>query len=390
MMIGVMKKRTTITDFYCNQKWTWLGVDLEKKSAQSCCTADLSRVDLKWLKENTGQLFNTPLLQSERQSMLNNQPVASCNSCWKVEQNNGVSRRMVEKSYTRTHTGLTSSPEILNIIFGSTCNLTCSYCCKQYSSAWLQDLFKNGSYLDSDRFTVNNVDRVLAQVSQQELSNSPDFELLLDESTKFKHLRQVRISGGEPFLYNSLPVLLEKVKADEIVINSGLGVNPTRFAKQLDRIQHVANLEITVSAENIGQFYEFNRYGNSYENFTKNLDEIKKRNIRITFNSVVSNLTIFGLVDFYNEYNSYPIHYSFCTEPDFLSVNVLDSTTVEDLEISINQSDLPIKEQLIQAIYQPNTKEQQESLSTYLKEFARRRELDLAIFPTSMLQWLSI
>jgi organic radical activating enzyme len=382
----------TTTNFYCSQKWTWLGVDLEKKSAQSCCTAESSRVDIKWLKKNPGQLFNTPLLQQERQSMLDNQPVPSCeSSCWRPERNGVASRRLIEQSFNPTHTELTSSPEILNIIFGSTCNLTCSYCCKQYSSAWLHDIATAGIYLDQERFTINNLDRVVLQLSQPELTASVDFEFLLAESSQFENLKQVRISGGEPFLYNSLPVLLDQVgTAAEVVINSGLGVNPDRFARQLDRITHVDNLEITVSAENINQFYEFNRYGNSYENFLRNLNAIKERNIRITFNSVISNLTVFGLVDFVSKFGDYPIHYSFCSDPDFLAPNVLDTTSIEQLATQIDQSELPVKDELIRSLYQPNTREQQENLSIYLKEFARRRSLDLAIFPVSMLQWLSI
>lgn len=385
-------RKMKTTNFYCSQKWTWLGVDLEKKSAQSCCTAEPSRVDIKWLKQNSGQLFNTPLLQQERQLMLDNQPVASCeSSCWRPERNGVASRRLIEQSFNPTHTELTASPEILNIIFGSTCNLTCSYCCKQYSSAWLHDIATAGTYLDQERFTINNFDRVLLQLSQPELSTSVDFEFLLAESSQFKNLKQVRISGGEPFLYNSLPVLLDQVgTAAEVVINSGLGVNPDRFARQLDRITHVDNLEITVSAENIDRFYEFNRYGNSYENFLCNLNAIKERNIRITFNSVISNLTVFGLADFVAEFGDYPIHYSFCSDPDFLAPNVLDSASIEQLATELDQSKLPVKEQLVASLYQPNTRDQQENLSIYLKEFARRRSLDLAIFPVSMLQWLSI
>lgn len=385
-------RKMTTTNFYCSQKWTWLGVDLEKKSVQSCCTAESSRVDIKWLNQNPGQLFNTPLLQQERQLMLNNQPVPSCeSSCWRPERNGIASRRLIEQSFKPTHTEVTASPEILNIIFGSTCNLTCSYCCKQYSSAWLHDIATLGTYLDQERFTINNFDRVLLQLSQPELNTSVDFEFLLAESSQFKNLKQVRISGGEPFLYNSLPKLLDQVRtATKVVINSGLGVNPTRFADQLDRITHVDNLEITVSAENLNQFYEFNRYGNSYENFLCNLNAIKERNICITFNSVISNLTVFGLVDFVNKFGDYPIHYSFCSDPDFLASNVLDSTSIEQLAIQIDQSILPVKEQLVASLYRPNTRIQQKNLSIYLSEFVRRRKLDLAIFPASMLQWLSI
>jgi molybdenum cofactor biosynthesis enzyme MoaA len=382
----------TTDSYYCSQKFTWLSVDLEKKLTQSCCQADLTKIDVTWLKQNPGRLFNTPLLLQERQSMLDNQPVASCeNACWSPERNNVISRRIIDQSYKKTHLTVESTPEILNIAFGSTCNLTCSYCCKTYSSAWGQDLTKNGAYLDDDRFKMNDQDRILLKLSQSEISESGNFTFLLDEVSKFIDTPLIRISGGEPFLYNGLSSLLTKLEnCKNVTIHTGLGVNQDRFCRQLDKIQHIENLTLSVSAENIDKFYEFNRYGNSYENFKNNLNEIKSRNIKLSFNSVVSNLTVFGLPDFVDEFNDYTIHYSPCYDPDFLAVNVLDSDSIDQLAKRIDQSQIAIKDQLIESLYSAATREQQENLSVYLKEFARRRNLDLAIFPRSMLQWLSI
>jgi organic radical activating enzyme len=381
-----------LTNFYCSQKFTWLSVDLEKKLTQSCCQAELSKIDLTWLKNNPGKLFNTPLLLKERQTMLDNEPVASCeNACWRPERNNIVSRRLVEQSYKKTHLNLESTPEILTITVGSTCNLTCSYCCKTYSSAWSQDIIKNGAYLDHDRYKMHKQDRILLKLSQKEIADSGNFTFLLDEISKFTNTPLVRITGGEPFLYNSLLSLLTKLEnCKNITIHTGLGVNHDRFCRQLDKIQHIKNLELSVSAENINKFYEFNRHGNSFENFKINLTEIKSRNIKLAFNSVVSNLTIFGLSEFVDEFDSNPIHYSPCYDPDFLAVNVLDSTSIDQLAIKIDQSRIPIKDDIIKSLYSPNTRIQQKNLSIYLSEFVRRRKLDLTIFPASMLQWLSI
>lgn len=378
--------------FYCSQKFTWLSVDLEKKLTQSCCQADLSKIDVTWLKNNPGRLFNTPLLLQERQMMLDNQPVPSCeNACWGPERNNVISRRIIDHSYKKTHLHLESTPEILNITFGSTCNLTCSYCCKTYSSSWGQDITKNGAYLDNDRFKMHDQDRILLKLSQKEVAESGNFIFLLDEVSKFVNTPMIRITGGEPFLYNSLLSLLTKLEnCKNITVHTGLGVKHDRFCRQLDKIQHIKNLEISVSAENINKFYEFNRYGNSFENFKNNLAEIKSRNIKLSFNSVVSNLTIFGLSEFVDEFDSNPIHYSPCYDPDFLAVNVLDSTSIDRLSKSIDQSRITIKDDIIKSLHSPSTREQQENLSVFLSEFARRRNLDLAIFPESMLQWLSI
>ena len=132
-----------MANFYCNQKFWWLSVDLEKFQTFSCCAATPQRVNLSWVKENPGQIFNTPLLQQERTMMLDNQPVSSCSSsCWVPESQGMPSRRLTTNGQLSTHSSVVSSPETLNIVVGTDCNMTCVYCCKFYSTAWSRDISK--------------------------------------------------------------------------------------------------------------------------------------------------------------------------------------------------------------------------------------------------------
>lgn len=379
-------------NFYCNKKFTWLSVNLEKKLISSCSDAFPARIDLTWLRANPGRIFNTPWLQQERLDMLNHRPAKSCETaCWIPERNNLVSLRLLENGTIPSHTDIEATPEFLNVVFGSTCNLTCSYCCKQFSSAWLQDIKQNGPYLDQDRFKITNIDRVVSSLSQNEIRESENFNLLTDELSKLNGVKKIRIGGGEPFLYNGLVAFLDRFPTAELIsINTGLGVNHSRFCRELDKIKTTSNLELNVSAENISQLYEFNRYNNSYENFVNNLTAIQERNIKITFNSVLSNLTIFGLPDFVEQYGQYLIHYVPCLDPDFLAPNVLDSESKEFVINQIKNSNISIKDQLITSIVTDCTDEQRQNLSAYLKQYAQRRNLDLAIFPKSMLQWIGV
>ena len=83
-----------MSNYFCSEKFTWLSVDLERKTTRSCCAARPHNIDLKWLTANTGQLFNTPELINERKMMLDNQPVATCEDlCWRTEERGMVSKR---------------------------------------------------------------------------------------------------------------------------------------------------------------------------------------------------------------------------------------------------------------------------------------------------------
>jgi MoaA/NifB/PqqE/SkfB family radical SAM enzyme len=291
----------------------------------------------------------------------------------------------------RTHNNIkTTSPTTLSINLGSTCNLTCSYCCKQYSSSWRQDILTNGAYLDQDRFTITAQDKILLKLSQADHTDSEAFNLILDETTSFDQLQTLSFTGGEPFLYNKLPELLNRFSwVPHISITTGLGVNPVRFRTQLKKIKNTRNLEIVVSAENCNNSYEFNRYNNSWTNFLTNLEVIKNQKIKFNFTSVISNLTIFGLADFIDQFSE-PSIINWCSDPEFLSVNVLDDASKKQIITQFKNKDFEISDRVISSIEMPCTEQQRQHLSVYLSEFAKRRQLSLDIFPASMLQWLKL
>ena len=379
-----------LDNFYCSEKFTYLTVDIERKKSHSCCSATPERIDINWLKQNPGQIFNTPLLQQERQLMLDNIPVPSCaDNCWKPEANGLTSRRLQQNTTARTHTNIaTNTPKDLHIVLGSTCNLTCSYCCKEYSSAWARDIDKNGPYLDQPRFTLTAQDKILANLSQADHLETANFKFLCDELSKLSGVEKIMITGGEPLLYNYFPDFINQLPTDvTIVFYTGLGVNTKRFKNQLSRIENKANIEVKVSAENCNKLYEFNRYGNSYSNFEINFNELIDQNFKIGFSSVISNLTIFGFADFWNKYNQYSINYSFCNDPDFLGVQVLNDITKDYIVEELDTSSIPFKNSLIKEIRKPCNDTQKQNFKIYINQFVKRRNLELAIFPASMLQW---
>jgi len=382
------------TNFYCSQKFTWLSVDVEKHLSYSCCTAIPEKLDINWLKNNPGNIFNTPGLHQDRIDMLTNQPVASCSeSCWKPESKGLASRRTKLKSHTYIDRGPdTTSPTDLNLQLGSTCNLTCSYCCKQYSSAWYKDIDQQGPYLDyENRYKLIPEDRLVRKISQHDLQESDTFQVLINEMTKLDQVERITVSGGEPFLYNQFPDLLNTFdRAPSVIFYTGLGVDHKRLAKQISRIHIRNNLQVVVSAENCGNLYEFNRYSNTYENFLRNLEILVSAGFNITFNSVLSNLTLFGILEFAETFSQYPIVYSFCNSPDFLAVNVLDDSSKSALIDLFNQVRISESDLLISSLQQPCTDTQKKQFAQFLIEFSRRRNLSLDIFPTSMLKWLEI
>jgi len=378
-----------MSNYYCNQKFWWLSVNLEKLSSYSCCSATPQRINLSWLKKNTGQIFNTPELQRDREMMLANQPVSSCgSSCWIPESQGVSSRRLTTNGQERTHSNINSSPETINVIVGTDCNMTCVYCCKFYSTAWSRDVSQNTYPVDmsGDRFIINDKDRVLQFISQKEIAASTTRQHILKELIdlcQVSTLREVMITGGEPFLYLDLQKLVAAIPSHvNLKIWSGLGVDEKRFAREVKQLPD--NVTVIISAENIGDAYEFIRYGNSWQRFNNNINHLKERNIDYEFNATVTNLTVPGLKDFIDWADGTPIHFQPCTDPDYLSIGVLDVITKN----LVKRQAKYLPDFVVDTLEIKPTDKQVHNLRTYIKEFARRRSLSLDVFPSSLTTWL--
>jgi organic radical activating enzyme len=366
-----------VNDFYCSQKFWWLTLDVERRSVASCCAATPEKVNLEWLRNNPGQSFNIPELVSDRQAMLNGQPVPSCEeNCWRPERAGLVSRRMTMATNLKTHTDVQAKPTTLHIVLGTDCNLTCTYCCKQYSTAWLRDIVNNGSYIDETRQTINSNDQIVIRLGQKAIQSSSVYQLMVDELAQFKGLTQIEITGGEPFLYNNLPDLVSKMSGP-VDIFTGLGVDTNRLKRILDQLP--STVTFTVSAENTGKLYEFNRYGNTWDRFRTNLDIISK-SFKYRFCNVVSNLTIHDLEKFRSEFSTSKDLTNFCNDPDYLGVNVLDATSKTKYKINDN---------ITKMLETECTPDQKQKFQTYIKEFARRRGLEFDIFPDHFVAWFN-
>ena len=110
----------------------------------------------------------------------------------------------------------------------------------------------------------------------------------------------------------------------------------------------------------------------------------------VKFLSVLSNLTIHGIVDFVDKFSDQVSFYNFCNDPNYLSINVLDDETKNNLIKSVLDSNIKLKDNIVTTMMQPCTKLQRQQLSSYLSQYSQRRNLSLDIFPLSMLQWLNL
>lgn len=387
-------------DYYCNQKFNWLKIDAEKKTTYSCCKATPDNIDNSWLEKNPGMIFNTKKLQEERQNMLDNRRVKSCeNACWIPEDNKSFSRRIELKGNERTHSQIVTHPTTLDITVSGECNLTCSYCCKEFSSAWRNDIFKNGNYsqltnIDENRYKISNHDLALRKSSQKDRIKLKHFDLIEKEIEMMSpNLKKVLITGGEPFLNHRLINILEKLKnIPQIIIYTGLGINKIKLKNILEKICNYKNITLNLSAESTQENYEFNRFGNTWQNFLECIEIIKDMKIFYEFSTTYSNLTVLDYVKFNTLYTlNNPINLVY--EPEFMSVWVLDDITKKELITQIHNSTLSNTRNskiIIDSLSKEPSEIDRKNLEYFVKEFCKRRNIKPNFMPDSLKRWLNL
>jgi molybdenum cofactor biosynthesis enzyme MoaA len=329
--------------------------------------------------------------------MLGNQRNASCEeNCWPLEDQGAISPRIWQNGKIKTHVDVQTQPEILEIKLNDNCNLSCSYCCKEYSSSWRRDLSANGNYkIDTDdaRYQLTSRDKIMMKVSQQEVKNTKQFQMLMAEiKSCAPGLKEIVITGGEPLLDNQLFDVLDAVSNSSAVINiyTGLGVDVKRFQRMLDKIKQIPTAMISVSAECTDKFYEFNRYGNRWTDFVNKIELLQKSGIEFRFSTAISNLTVFGLTSFIKYFNDQRIGLVFVNQPSMMAPYVLDPKSKQQIMQDIQSLPDHYQTQIAQSIQADPSETQRQQMSEFLKEYAIRRNLDMNIYPQSFLDWLDI
>jgi len=384
---------TEIKNYFCSQKFDWVEIRLYDGFVASCCQAQSHRITINDIKQHPMGFFNYSQIQKERQQMLDNRPVAGCEtSCWSLERQNIQSRRQLAGADQKSYSTTEGIPKTLNLVINNTCLQSCVYCCKNFSSSWLADVVKNGDYNIpgyENRYNASSYDKVLSRISQPELYNSKFSQAVLEQIVKNSdQIEHLIITGGEPLLDNNLVSLLQELShVPKITVYSGLTVAPDRLQRMVDSIRSVSHLKFVVSAENTNAFHEFNRYGSKQSLFEVNLDRIRS-NFSMQFLSTVSNATLFGLPDFLHKYSKDTVEFTLLIDPGYLAANILDDHSKQVVVEQLQASGRLNLDNVINYIMLPANAGQKPLLKQFLDQYSSRRGLDLEIFPESWIQWM--
>ena len=302
----------SISPSFCAAKWYNATIWLGSGQTTSCHHPPAHAIDAEAIKTNPSAIHNTAQKKQDRADRQAGRRPTGCEYCWKIEDmgRDAVSDRVykskiypIEALHEAAKLPTTDDVNLktLEISFDRTCNFACSYCNPAFSSTWVNDIKRNGPYVDlksdgRNHFTHSHDSSQLYSFGER--NPYVDAFFAWWETDLHRTLQELRITGGEPLMSGYTWKLIDWFKTNQgrsntkLAINSNLGMPRDKLHAFIDRVKGIPSLDIYTSNESVGAPAEYIRDGLDYEQWMSSVQEllehtdIKALHIMCTINAL--------------------------------------------------------------------------------------------------------
>jgi organic radical activating enzyme len=291
------------------------------------------------------QILHSTTMQEIRQSIRQGQPHAYCYNCVQAERY-GRSERDWHNNVSpefdcETANDTEHRPTLIDVRWNTTCNLSCNYCAEACSSKW-------------------------AALKQMSVASGarPYYEAVCDYLAQHQeHIREVALVGGEPLLLPENDRLLDVIPADcvvTLITNVSVELENNRVFKKLAQRKNVG---WSLSFDNVGDRFEYVRYGGNWPLLLKNLDIIQQLmreqghwgGIHAVYN-IYNATNLVELTDFARtcglSIHCQSLSQPDCLDPSNLGVDIVDLAQNEIHQLLQKQICLPAEQQFFETVLQ--------------------------------------
>lgn len=312
---STFKALDEVSPSFCIAKWKNVTLHLHSGQTQSCHHPQPHAIPVEGLLQNPKILHNTPQKIQARKEMMTGIRPTECQYCWTVEDNSQdkISDRIVKSGSSwaadtkdeilKNPLGNQFNPSYLEVSFSNLCNLKCTYCGPHFSSSWANELEKYGD-IPGFNFRNNSIPE----------KQNPYIESFWKWWPELKSsLRVLRLTGGEPFLSETVMSLLNELLIGEplnlkLIINSNLSIPEHRMdavlelLKSLHEKKKVTQITLVTSLESAGVKAEYIRNGLRTTLFWKNLQKIRELDFcEVSITATVNVLVMGSFQQFYQD-----------------------------------------------------------------------------------------
>ena len=257
----------------------WISIEASPMgTARPCCLAreDIANINLR--SNTLEEAYTSEYMQNMRQQMRNGEKPATCKLCWDEEAAGRTSKRMhsrvrLKEMYQQVDwaNDLPDQLWFVDLKLGNICNLKCRICGSWSSSKWAAEEL---AYMPKDFDKKTHIAyQWLKQGKWPE--ESPGFWDNL--KTLLPHIKYFEFTGGEPWMiqehWDLLKYAADNGYSKNIDIhyntNATQGLGPhTMVWSEFGRV------DIAFSVDNVGNRFEYERYGADWELANKIIDDV--------------------------------------------------------------------------------------------------------------------
>jgi MoaA/NifB/PqqE/SkfB family radical SAM enzyme len=275
------------------------GLDIEPHGEMKPCCIFMQRKEdqlMNPLNTSVEEYWNSDFIQDIRQKMLRGEKVPQCNICYDEEKNTGYSKRIRELDLVHDQ-NIYHDPKLQKLDFklGNTCNLKCRTC-NSYASSLVNseniELNKTQSPEDIEKFKfIPAEDTTLMKWP----ASADIFSQVLENN--IQDIINIDFMGGEPLLDRTH---IEFVKSIPVEHKNRMYVNyVTNGTRKInfELFKDFKNMHVTLSADGIGDRFEFIRHPAKWDQVSKNIKEIHQKSDTMLISYTLSVYSLYGIPD---------------------------------------------------------------------------------------------
>lgn len=365
----VFEKLNLISTSFCLAKWFNVSIHIPTGQTHSCYHPRSHHVPLEEVVVDVSALHNTKYKKEQRRLMLEGQRPKECGFCWQIEDSGNQLSDRAYRSKDVYEEGIieealavgyveNASPRYVEVNFNQACNFRCSYCSPHLSTAWQQDVERNGAFILSDRWHND-----LSWVKQLNINNGPDNPYLkafwewLPQI--YPTLQTFRMTGGEPLMdkntFRMFDYVKENPKSDlHLSITSNCCPPGDQWSKFMHSLKEITNSDavdhfmLFCSLDSWGSQAEYIRNGMNFDTLYRNITDYLANGTKHSLTFIIT-FNVLSYTKFYNyienilnlrkQYNNGRQLIWFdvpqLTDPDFMNPKLLPHM-VSELERTVN------------------------------------------------------
>lgn len=208
----VFDKLNNVSRSFCLAKWFNVSIHIPTGRTHSCYHPPTHQIPLSEVAVDVSSLHNTSWKKIQRKDMLEGNRPSECSFCWQIEDSGTQLSDRAYRSKDVYEPGIieealavgwegNAKPRYVEVNFNQACNFKCTYCSPHLSTAWMQDIEKNGAFILEDRW---HNDMTWMKHQNMIPDNGPDNPYLLAFwewlPDIYPTLQTFRMTGGEPLM----------------------------------------------------------------------------------------------------------------------------------------------------------------------------------------------